>query len=98
LDLPRVEERGQRLGDVVKRALAPLVFALDPLPARPDGAGRVDLLASEDVWVSPDELVVDRADDGLEVAPALLLQAECEEDDLVEEVAEFVDELRAVVG
>src|SRR5262249_28995624 len=52
LDLPRVEQRGQRLGDVVERALAPLVFALDPLPARPDGACRVDLLASEDVWVS----------------------------------------------
>ena len=46
----------------------------------------------------PDELFVDRPGDRLEIAVALLLQEQREEVDLVEQVAELVEQLRVVLG
>src|SRR5581483_10431846 len=90
LHLPRVEQGGQRLGHVVEDSLAAFLLDLDALPP---GAHRTcgrDLLAAENMRMPPDELVVNRVRDRLEVAVALLLEQEREEVHLVEQVAELV--------
>src|SRR5205807_8729684 len=75
-----------------------LLLALHALPARPDRGGVADLFAAEHMGMPADELLVDRIGDGLEVPDSLLLQEQREEVDLVEQVAELVEELGVVVG
>ena len=53
---------------------------------------------AEHVRMTPDELLVHVARDGLEVAEVALLQEQREEEDLEEQVAELVEQLRVVVG
>ena len=55
--------------------------------------GGIRLGVAEDVWVTPDELRVHRARNGLEVALALLLEEQGEEVRLKEQVAQLVEEL-----
>ena len=93
LQLPRLQERGQRGGNVVEDPLAPLLLGLDLLPALADAARRVGLDLAEDVWMAADELGVHCPRNLLEIAVALLLQQEGEEVDLEEEVAELVEQL-----
>jgi hypothetical protein len=66
LELPRVEERRKRLGDVVEDALPLLLLRLDPLPVRSHPPGCVRVHVAEYVRVAPDELLVDPAGDRLE--------------------------------
>jgi hypothetical protein len=96
LQLPRVEKCGEVLGDVVEDALAALLLGLQALPVRADAPRGPRLDLAEDVGVPRDELVVDPARDGGEVALALLLQQQREEVGLEEEVAELVLELPRV--
>jgi hypothetical protein len=93
-----VEERRERLGNVVKELVAALLLALELLPAPLDRARRVELGVAEDVRVAPDELLVDPLGDGGEVAGALLVEQKGEEIRLEEEVAELVEELVVVAG
>src|SRR5262245_8736371 len=96
--LARIRERRQRLGKLMERPLAALLLRLDLLPALAHAPRRPRLRVTEDVRMPADELRVDRARDGLEVAVALLLEEKREEVDLEEQVAELVEELRGVVG
>ncbi len=98
LCLTRLQERRERLGDVVEDPLPLLLLALQLLPATLDRARRGQLCVPEDVRVSPHELGVDPARHFGEVAGATLLQQEGEEDRLEQEVAELVGQLRVVTG
>ena len=97
LHLARVEQRRQRFGHVVEDALAALLLALDLLPARPHGARARDLLTAEDMRMAPDQLVVDPSSDQVEAPLVVFLEQEREEHNLVQEVAELVEQLRVVV-
>ena len=97
LDLACLQERGKRLGNVVEDPLAPLLLGLQRLPALADAARRARVRVAEDVWMSPDELRVHVARDGLEVARASLVEKERQEVDLEEEISELaVKRLRVV--
>ena len=96
LQLSRVQERGQRLGDVVEDAFPAFLLGLDPLPVLPDAAGGARLDVAEDVGMARDELRVDSSRHRGEIAVALLFEQEREEEDLEEQVAELVLELRRV--
>ena len=98
LELPGVEEGGQRLGHVVEDALAAFLLGLDALPILTDAPGRSRLHFAEDVRVASDELVVAAPGDGCEVAGALLFEQKGEKVGLEEEIAELVLELRSVAG
>ena len=91
LQLAGVEQRRERLGNVVEDPFPPLVGALDLLPVRAHASGRSRLDLAEHVRVPPHELVVDPAGRLLEVAVPLLLEQEREEVDLEEQVAELVE-------
>jgi len=93
LELPRVEQGGQRLGDVVEDPLAALLLGLDPFPVLADATGRARLDLAEDVWMAGDEFFVDPRRDGGEVARAALVEQEREEVGLEKQVAELVLEL-----
>ena len=76
LHLARVEQRREApSGTSWKMPSRPSSLRLDPLPVLAHAAGRARLDLAEDVRVAPDELLVDRARDLLEVARALLLRA-----------------------
>src|SRR5581483_8090157 len=98
LQLARVEQGGEVLGDVLERVAGspPLLLALDPVPVAEHLAGRARLGVAEDVGVAADQL----RDHGLghlaEAAGAALLEQEGEEEDLEEHVAQLVEELRVV--
>ena len=98
LGLARLQQRGQRLGHVVEDAAAALLLGLDRLPALAHATGRPRLGVAEDVRVPADELLVDGARDRVEVAVALLLEQQRQEEDLEQQVAELVVELGRVVG
>jgi hypothetical protein len=97
LELSRVQQGGERLGDVVEDLLPAFLFPFDPFPVLSDAAGCPRLDLPEDVGVPGDELVVDPRRDGGEVALAPLLEQEREEVGLEQQVAELVLELRVVV-
>ena len=97
LHLPGVQEARKRQGHVVEDPLTPLLLRLDRLPALahpPCGRG---LGVAEHVRMTPHELRVDTASDGLEIPLALLLEEQGEEVRLEEQVTELVDELGRVV-
>ena len=96
LHLARVKQRRQRLGHVVEDALALLLLDLQPLPVLAHAAGGLRLRVAEDVRMARDELRVDRARDGLEVAGAALGEQQREEVGLEEQVAELVEQLGVV--
>lgn len=98
LELPGVEQRGKRLGDMVEDPIPLLLLRLDPLPvlADPDRSARLDL--AEDMRVPADELLLDSARDRFERAGASLLQEQRQEVSLKEEVTELVLELGVVAG
>ena len=98
LDLARVEQPGQPLGDVVEDALAALLLDLDPLPVRADAVGGRRLDVAEDVGMSPHELLVHAACHLRQVAGPSLLEQQREEVDLEEQVAELVEQLLVVAG
>ena len=58
LHLAGIQQRRQRVGDVVEDALALLLLALDPLPVLAHAAGCPRLDLTEDVRVPADELLV----------------------------------------
>ena len=68
LRLPREQERGQRLRDVVEHTAPPLLLGLDRLPPLAHAARGSGLGLAEDVRVAPHELVVDGARDAVEIA------------------------------
>jgi hypothetical protein len=96
LQLPRVQERGEVLGDMVEDPLPVLLVGLEPLPvlAHPPCRSRLDI--AKDVRVARDQLLVDLPRDRSEVTAALLFEQQRQEIGLEEEVAEFVLELRRV--
>ena len=95
LHLARVQQRGQRVGDVVEDAFAPLLLALDLVPLPAHGAGSVSASTfAEDVRVAPDELFMDVRERPARDPLALLRQEQGQEVDLEEEIAELVEELR----
>ena len=100
LQLSRVQERRQRLRDVVKDLRAAgFVSRLRSLPALFHLAGRAQLSRRiKDVRMAPNELLVDRAGDAREISPPLVLQQQREEERLEEEVAELVLELARIAG
>ena len=98
LDLARVQESREPLGDVVEDALAPLLLDLDPLPVRAHAVGGPGLDVAEDVRVPAHELRVHAAGHLREVAGATLLEQQREEVDLEEQVAELVEQLLVVAG
>ena len=81
---------------MVEDALALLLLDLQPLPVLAHAAGGLRLRVAEDVRMARDELRVDRARDGLEVARAALGQQQREEVRLEQQVAELVEQLRVV--
>ena len=89
LHLPRLEERGQRLGDVVEDPLPSLLLGLQRLPALAHTARRPRVRVAEHVRMPANELLVHLARDGLEVALSSLLEQEREEVDLEEEVTQL---------
>src|SRR5207244_2532637 len=70
LHLARVQQCGQRLGDIVEDSLARLVGALDLLPPLPNAPRGPGLNVTEDVGMAADELFVRAACDGLEILTA----------------------------
>src|SRR5262249_3579389 len=76
LDLARVENARERLGDVVEDPLAPFLLALDPLPVRAHAIGGLGLDVPENVRVAPHELLVHAARNLREVARSPLLEQE----------------------
>src|SRR5205807_3714516 len=96
LHLARVQQRRQPLWDVVEDPFAPLVLALQLLPALAHPLRRLRLRIAEHVRMARDELRVDRPCRSLEVAGASLLQQQGEEVRLEEEIADLVEELRVV--
>jgi hypothetical protein len=87
----------QGRGNVVKDPGPPLGLGLDRLPplAHPACSPRVGL--PEHVRMPADELRVHGIRNRVEIAVPLLLEQEREEDNLEEEVAELVVELRGIV-
>ena len=77
---------------------AALGLGLDRLPPLAHAPGGARLGVAEDVRVAADELLVDGARHRVEIALALLLEEERQEEDLEQQVAELVVELRRVVG
>ena len=98
LELPGVEQRGKRLGDVVEDPLPFLLLRLDLFPVLPDPARSARLDLAEDVRVPADELLLDPARDRLERASASLLQQQRQKVGLEEEIAKLVFELGVVAG
>jgi hypothetical protein len=98
LNLARVQRPREILRDVVEDPCASLLVALDPLPVLAHPAGRVRFGVAEDVRMPTHELLVDRTRDGGEIARAPLLEQQCEEVDLEEQVAELVEQLLVVAG
>jgi len=96
LELPGVEQRRKRLGNVVEDPLALLLLRLDPLPVLPHPARRSRLDLAEDVRVTADELLVDPPRHGLERPGLSLLQEQREEVRLEQKVPELVLELFVV--
>ena len=97
LDLARLEQRGKRLGDVVEDPLAPLLLGLQRLPALANASRRARVRVAEDVRMTPHELRVHVARDGLEVALSSLLEEKRQEVDLEEEIAELAVQCLRVV-
>ena len=91
LQLAGVEQRRERLGNVVKDPFPPLVGALDLLPVRAHSSGRLRLDLSEHVRVPPHKLGVDPAGRLLEVPMPILFEQQRQEVDLEEQVAELVE-------
>src|SRR5258708_28322435 len=91
LRLARIEQGRQRVGHVMEDAFAALLFALDSIPVLLHAHGRVRDDVTEDVRMPPYELLVDEPCRRLEVAGTSLLQEQCEEIDLEEEVAELLE-------
>src|ERR1700712_1525695 len=74
LDLARVEQRRQVLGDLAEDAgLATGLAGLDLVPVAPHLAGRPRVHVAEDVRMAADELLAAMLGDGAEVAGAALL-------------------------
>ena len=96
LHLAGIEQRGKRLRDVVKDALAVLVRALDLLPALAHAPGGLRLCVAEHVGMPAHELLVRATGNRLEILASALGQQQREEVDLEQEVAELVGELRVV--
>src|SRR5581483_4599787 len=97
LDLAGAKQRRERARDVVEDPAIALAL-LDSLPVLPNATCSPRLDVSEHVGMAAHELLVDRPRDRLEVALAALLEEQREEVDLVQQVAELVDELSRVVG
>ena len=68
LDLPRIEQRREGFRHVVEDPFAFLLRALDLVPALAHASRGTRVGITEDVRVSPHELLVDAARDGFEVA------------------------------
>src|SRR5689334_3535101 len=68
LQLARIEQRRQRLGNVVEDPVASLLLPLDPLPARADALRRARLDVAEDVRMPAHQLRVHESSDLGEVA------------------------------
>ena len=96
LHLACVQQRGQRLRDVVEDALALILGALDLLPALADAARGARFRIAEHVRMPAHELLVHEPGDRLQIGAAALLQEQREEVDLEQEVAELVGELGVV--
>ncbi len=75
---------------------AALFGALDLVPAPAHDAGARDLGRAEDVGVPRHELRVNSAGDSFQISCSTLLQQQCEEVDLEQEVPELVEELGIV--
>src|SRR5439155_1309098 len=96
LHLARIEQRRERLGNVVEDPLAPFLLAFDRLPVLLDAARRVRLDVPEHVRVPAYELLVDQPRRRCKIPLALLLEREREEVDLEEQVPQLVQELLVV--
>src|SRR5438105_9319906 len=96
LHLPREEQRGERLGNVVEDPGAALLLALDLLPPLTDPTCRSRFRIAEDVRMTSDELCVHGSRHLLKARPAALGKQEREEVDLEQQVTELVGELRVV--
>jgi hypothetical protein len=97
------EEGGQVSGNAVEGggafvACAGFLGFLDAVPLGPDGLGGAGLGGAEDVRVSADEFLVERAADVVEIESAAFLGQLGMEYDLEEEVAEFFGEQGVVAG
>ena len=82
----------------MEHAAPSLVLGLDRLPALAHPSGSPSLGVAEDVRVPANELLVHGARDVVEIALPLLLEQQREEEDLEEQVAELVAQLRGLVG
>ena len=101
LQLLGVGQRRLRRGDTVEQRLALLLVALDVVPVGLHRLGIVRLDVAEHVGVAAHELVVDAVDDVDDREAAVLLGDGGMELDVVEEVAELLDDVRVgrrVVG
>jgi len=98
LDLARIEQPRQPFRHVVEDAFASLLLALDALPVRANPVGGSRLDVAEDVRMPAHELLVDATGHLRQVAGSSLLEQECEEVDLEEEVAQLVEQLLVVAG
>jgi hypothetical protein len=100
LQLARVQQCGKRRRDVVENLLTPVfLFALEILPAPFHLARRAQLFRRfKDVRVPRDQLVVNRAGHARQIALALFLEQQREEEGLEEKVAELVLELAGVAA
>src|SRR5205823_5177530 len=96
LHLARVEQSGQGVGQVVKDSCATFQVALAALPRHPDCARCFERITPENVWVSPDQLLVHAPCNLLQAQLALLRQEKGKEVHLEEEITELVGELRVV--
>ncbi len=83
---------------MVEDALASLLLPLDAVPVLLHASGCVGVDVPEHVRVPANELLVDQARGRREIALVPLLEQECEEVDLEEQVAELVEQLLVVAG
>ena len=84
--------------DAVGDALATLLVALQHLPARGDLVGAAHLHVAEDVRVSSGQLVAHAVGDGGQVEQLLLVTEFGVKDDLEQQVAELLFDVRRLVG
>src|SRR5207248_2184735 len=98
LKLACVAQRRERLRDVVEDAFASLLLPLDLLPVPAHSAGTIGDYVVEDVRMTSHKLRVHIPCHGFEISLVFFLERQRQENDLEEQIAELVEQLRVVLG
>ncbi len=96
-----LEEGRESGGDAIegrRRLLVGALVTFDVLPVAENFIGILDLEIAEYVGVAPDHLVADPVADVIEIEPAVFPTDAGHEDDLKQEIAEFLAKLGRFVG